>query len=508
MTAPVVAPPVDGRTSAASAGAAAPLAVGAGAALLGALGSWVPSVWADEAATISATTRPWGALGRLVENIDAVHAVYYAVVHVWFGVVGTSVLTLRLLSAIAVGVAAAGVVVLGRTLAGPAVGMAAGVVFAVLPRVTWMATEGRSSALAAAAAVWLTVLLVAAVRRGGAGWWVAYAVAAGLAVDLWMFLGFLVAAHGAAVLWARVGARRVLAFAAAAAVAVGLAAPVVLRAAGQAGQVSWIPPVGLRTLRSVAVDQWFGTDGVLSLPLALVCWAAVLVAVVRGARRPQERPGPLGQRSLLVVALPWLVLPTAGVVAYSLVAAPMYAGKYLAFSVPALALLVGAAVAAVRPVSRRVLVLAVVALLAVPSYLSERVVTAKDASDWRLVAEHVDRVSRPGDAVVFTDVLDAEGASRFPGRIVAAAYPDVFAPLDDPTRAGSAWRDGTLWDRTVPLDAAADGLRAADRVLLVADLARSGDGPELRTLQGLGLRVVDVWEGTQTAVLVLEPGRA
>ena len=142
------------------------LSVGLLAALLGSAFSWRPSYWYDEAATVFASQRRLPDLWRLLDHQDAVHGLYYLGMHFWFRLVGESEFTARLPSAIAVGVAAAGVVVLGRELANPRVGLLAGLAFAILPRVTWAAVEVRSFAATTTAAVWLTVAMLVAVRRG------------------------------------------------------------------------------------------------------------------------------------------------------------------------------------------------------------------------------------------------------------------------------------------------------------------------------------------------------
>ena len=56
-------------------------------------------------------------------------------------------------------------VVFAKQFSGAQRAACAGAVFAILPRVTWAGIEARSSALAVAAAAWLTVLLVS---RGAA----------------------------------------------------------------------------------------------------------------------------------------------------------------------------------------------------------------------------------------------------------------------------------------------------------------------------------------------------
>lgn len=72
------------------------------------------------------------------------HGLYYLLMHGWFTVFPTTEFAARLSSALAVGAAAAQVVLLGRQLSGRTVAVTAGVLFAVLPRVTWAgAKPGR-----------------------------------------------------------------------------------------------------------------------------------------------------------------------------------------------------------------------------------------------------------------------------------------------------------------------------------------------------------------------------
>ncbi|MFZ2530302.1 MAG: mannosyltransferase, partial [Rhodococcus sp. (in: high G+C Gram-positive bacteria)] len=67
-----------------------PLFAGIGTALIGTAFSWVPSLWWDEAATISAANRPVGELVDVLAEWDAVHGLYYLLMHGWFHLVGIS----------------------------------------------------------------------------------------------------------------------------------------------------------------------------------------------------------------------------------------------------------------------------------------------------------------------------------------------------------------------------------------------------------------------------------
>ncbi|PRC62699.1 hypothetical protein C6A85_01690, partial [Mycobacterium sp. ITM-2017-0098] len=69
-------------------------------------------------------------LWALLHHVDAVHGLYYLLMHGWFAVAPVSEGWSRLPSSLMIGAAAAGVVVLGRQLTTSSVGLCAGVVFA------------------------------------------------------------------------------------------------------------------------------------------------------------------------------------------------------------------------------------------------------------------------------------------------------------------------------------------------------------------------------------------
>src|SRR6195256_4141324 len=138
-----------------------PLIVGAFAAAVSLSGSARPSFWYDEAATISAAySRSLGQLWQMLSNVDAVHGLYYLLMHGWFQIFGPTEFWSRAPSGLAVGGAAAGVVVLGNQFSPRTVAVASGVICAVLPRSTWAGVEARPYAVSMMAAVWLTVLFV------------------------------------------------------------------------------------------------------------------------------------------------------------------------------------------------------------------------------------------------------------------------------------------------------------------------------------------------------------
>ncbi|GHB80091.1 hypothetical protein GCM10010377_82490 [Streptomyces viridiviolaceus] len=110
------------------------------------------SVWRDEAATWQVARRSVTDIWHLLGHVDAVHGLYYLLMHELFGWFGPSTTTLRLPSVLATAVAAAFVTLIGHRLAGVWAGLAGGLVFGLIPSVQFNLQEGRPHALIAAGA--------------------------------------------------------------------------------------------------------------------------------------------------------------------------------------------------------------------------------------------------------------------------------------------------------------------------------------------------------------------
>ncbi|WP_051681844.1 glycosyltransferase family 39 protein [Cellulomonas sp. HZM] len=508
-------------------GVLAPVA-GLVAAVVVALGSWVPSIWTDEAATVSASTRSWSDLRRMIGDLDAVHAAYYALMHPWIALAGQSELALRVPSALAVGVAVAGVVVLARPVGDAfALGCAAAVV--LLPRTAWAGIEARSFALATAAGVWATVLLVEAIRRRRVAWWAGYAVLVAVAVTLNLYLVLLVLAHAVtAVTWPGVATRGRLRDAGpwlvAAAVGGVVASPVVLTTLGQSGQLGESQRSVVELARNVVVNQWFlgetpttysrpGTQAaagpggvqawqVCGVALAVVALALAAWGVLRVVRSRDDEHA----RQVVAWALPWAVLPTLVVVAYALVR-HAYAPRYLTFCAPAVAVLVVLGVRALRAEPVRWVAGALLVGLALPVVVSQRTENAKSGSDWRAVSEVVHDVSRPGDAVYFSPrVPPATDVVTLTTRGAAVAYPDGFQGLVDLTLLRTPAEAGDLAGISRTLQAAVPDLSRFDRVVVLRrhDYPSEAAARDDASLEGAGLRETTAWSGSLDEVLVFE----
>lgn len=466
-----------------------------------------PSLWFDEGATISAAaSRTLPELWRLLGHIDAVHGLYYLLMHGWFALFPPTEFWSRLPSALAIGAAAAGVVVFTRRFTpGRGTAVCAGVIFAILPRTTWAGMEARSYALSVAAAIWLTVVLVAAVRRNRPRWWVGYTVGLMVSILLSLNLILLVLVYAAMLPMLTRGVARkspALWWAAATAVALGVMTPFVVFAHGQAFQVNWLFPVSWHYAFDITQRQYFDH----SVPVAVLS-AVVMVAAI--AARLAGAPAPAGDmRRLVVICVAWIVLPTAAVVIYSAVAEPMYFPRYLILTTPAMAVLL--AICVVTVARRPVLIAGVVAVFAaaaVPNYLFiQRWPYAKEGWDYSQVADVISAHAAPGDCLLVDNTVPWRPG---PIRALLATRPAAFRHLIDIERGGYGPKVGSLWDGHVAVWLTTAKINKCTTLWTITNYDKSfpdhqvgrglppgvfGRAPAFRFPAYLGFQIVERWQ--------------
>jgi mannosyltransferase len=476
-----------------------PAIVAVFAAVVSAAGAARPSLWFDEAATISASTRSVPELWRLLHNIDAVHGLYYLAMHGWFAIFPATEFWSRLSSCLAIGIAAAGVVVVGKQFSTRTVAVCAGIVFAILPRITWAGIEARSYALTAAAAVWLTVLVVTAARRNAAALWPLYGLALVVSTLLNVFVVLMVLVHAVVVSVVARNRSAVGWWAAISTVALLVVVPFVAICRTQIAQVRWISPVHLGTVVDIAQEQYFDH----SVPFALLA-GLVLAAPLVLRRRWETR-----NRQLAVIALAWIALPTAVLLLYSVTLQPIYYPRYLCYTSPAMALLLAVCIVALFRTRERVTaVLAAFALAATPNYLvGQRGPYAKEGMDFSQVADVITAHASPGDCLI----LDNTTAWK-PGPIrpLTAARPAAYEKLFDPGRGMRALQRNRLWDAHLGIWGVADRVRHCTVLWTVSERdpavpeRQSGPaldpGPRLKRApayevpQQLGFHIVERWQ--------------
>jgi mannosyltransferase len=460
-----------------------------------------PSLWRDEGATLAAVHRSLPQLLRMLGHTDVVHGAYYVLM--WFETraAGTGVLALRFPSAVGMAVAAGFIAALGRRLVSTRAGLAAGLVFAALPGVTWYAQNARSYALVTALATIASYLLVRAMAAGPGRrwrWLTGYGVTVAAMGLGNIFALLLIPAHGLTLaLWARhhpatddgpapaaaggavaapaggapagPGRPPVRGWLVASAAALVVASPVVLISIGQRSQVSWLKPLDAAQIASVR--QLLGPPA-LAATVLLVIVATFAFCALRG-RLATDMPS-----RLLALSLPWLLLPPAVLLAAS-AAHPVYSLRYIVFCAPAAALLAGAGLAALGWAGGAV-GLALIVLVALPGQASDRRV-GSHSENLRQLSHLVAVHGRPGDALLFPRLTDRE---------FEAAYPAPYRPLRDLTLAQTPTQSGTLLGTPASAPVVRHRLTTVRRLWVIETGNERGNVP---VLNGLGFQVAHRW---------------
>ncbi|MEU3725251.1 hypothetical protein [Streptomyces sp. NPDC031705] len=381
-------------------------------------------MWRDESTTWQVAHRPLGGLAELLGRVDAVHGLYYLLMHGVFAVWDGGLWALRLPSVAGTALAAAGVAAVAHRLAGERAALIAGTAYAVLPPVQMYAQEGRSYALVAAAVVWATYLML---RER----WAAYAGMLLLGCWLHEFAVLALPAHAFAA-WRARGWRW-----AAGAVAVGLL-PLAWVSARQAqAQLGW--------LGRPSWQDW-AAYGVLVAGVGLL---------VRGAadREPVRAAVPL--------AVPLALLPPGVLMVVSLVH-PWYVDRYVLYALAGLAVLAGARFARARARGWWPWVLA--GVLVVPLGVWSAWLRTPEArkDDALAVAAVVRERGRAGDAVLFMPSRRREWL---------LSSPAVYGALRDVALARSPGDSRTLQGTELPPEGIREAVLASPRVIALMDPA-------------------------------------
>ena len=395
-------------------------------------------MWGDESVTCQLAHRDLAQIWHTAQHVDLVHALYYAVMHELFGLLGGGLLTLRLPSVLAMSVAASGVGLLGLRLAGPRAGLLAGLVFPLLPQVQKYAQEGRSYAMVCALVTWATYALVLSIPHRTRWRWAVYGSTMLLACLLHEFAVIALVAHGVTLVVSRVPRPVLSPWSSAAAGVVAGLLPLEIRSAGQSEQVAWISgPVRLRYFLIGAV-------------VGLVC-----------ARAPLGTRGPV---RLSALAVPILVLPGLLLLIASL-AKPLFVDRYVLYGNIGIALLLGAWMDYVhrRQRSPHTAWIAAVAVLAalVPPSLALRTPQSR-SNDATAIGAAVREEGRPGDGLLYL-------SGRY--RAWTAATPEDTRSLTDLALAQDPVSSDTLAGVELPAHDIAARMLEFDRIVVVRDPA-------------------------------------
>jgi mannosyltransferase len=447
------------------------------------------SYWRDEAASMVAVDRPFGQLIKLLGHTDVEHGVYYMLLWPIVHLFGTGEVVTRFPSALAMTVTAAFVTAIGRRLASPAVGFAAGLVFAAMPSTTVYAQNARPDAPSvafAAAATYLLVRVLEAEGRSRRRWLVGYAVC--MAVLGWVnvLALFLAAAHAVTVAIAvfrtqdRSAARRLAAgWLAAIVAAFAVTSPVIALSYQQRKAVAWIGPPTLHMLKFLpTLLSPYPSQRTYDAPFAVLILAVIAAGLVVSAAGGKARLAERWPAGLLKVALPWLLAPGVALILVSFIK-PLYFTRYILFCVPALALLVGAGIVALGVIVGPTAMI-VLALSGLSAQEAARTASGH-GENIRGADQIVAANARRGDAVIFYNPSEES---------LVAAYPYGFAHLSNISQAKSPAQSSSLTGTTAPASVIRQRVTRFRRVWLVEF---KHEFPLYKDIYGLGFVLVDHW---------------
>ncbi|WP_405953161.1 glycosyltransferase family 39 protein [Streptomyces prunicolor] len=295
-------------------------------AVMLALGLWGldrGGMWGDEGVTFLVGRRTVPQIWHLLHGVDAVHGLYYLLMHAVLTVHPGEV-ALRLPSVCGAAATAGLVAALGVRLARPRVGLWAGLLWAITPLTGHYAQEGRSYALVAAGVAGATLLLVRALEeRPGRSWW-PYGAVLAVTFLLHEFAVLVLFAH--AITLAATRARRTvwLGWGCAVGVAVGALLPLAWVSQRQSGQVAWLRVPDWDTTERLARDFLAVT------PTGIVFWTSLLLILLG-----------LGSGRLTSVALPLLLVPPVLLLTVSQFR-PLFHERYVLYALAGAPLLVAA----------------------------------------------------------------------------------------------------------------------------------------------------------------------
>ena len=391
---------------------------------VGMIGIGSRDMWHDEYATWTSSTLPWRQLVTLIHSYDFVIAPYYVVMHVWISVFGDGLTTLRMPSLLAMSVSAGLVALIGRRLFDPAVGLVAGLLFAVVPSTSRFGREARPYGFAMLGTLLATVALLRVLESPNTRKWVWYSIAlvgAGMAHIVAITVLF---AHAVLVVhdvrdgkdaqlrhWVR-----------AAAASVAALTPVVLIGSQQTRVIAWIQrdAAAVRQLPG----EVFGSGAVAAVVIGL----GLLVAarLLRSDRRAVQ------------LLLTWAIVPAVFCyLTFPLV--HLFLSRYLLFTMPAWVLLaaasgfamarsVGDAKPPLRLSAAGLLVVAAVAVIGLPGQATVRD-ERPTSPEFRVAFAEFSPLIRSGDGVVFAGHAKDGGNGK--EAFAYARSRGSVAPLED-----------------------------------------------------------------------------
>jgi mannosyltransferase len=379
------------------------------------------SLWYDEAYTLKWVYSPVDRLLAFIRDVEPFNGLYYLWAKAW-SLVQVGETWLRVPSAILAVASVPVMYLLTSHLAGVQAGRAAALLTAVSPFLITMAQEARSYTLVIFLVASSTLLLVRAIEQPRWWRWLAYGVAAALAVWAHVWVAFVVLAHGLATLvaWLDPVQRRWMVQGVSGFVIAGiLVLPVILLSLfGYALQPSWYLPISGEAVGRALVSLAGGS--LAYAPLGILGALVVIAGAFVGAVMMWTRPVATG-RWRWAVAVGGLVVPVVvgGLIS---VARPIFTARYLAVSLPFLLLLAAVAVASIPSRRWRTAALAGVMVL---SLVGVAIRYEIPKQDWRGASDLIRSEAAATDLIA---VFRNHGKTPLDVYLHGAAAPAPFEP--------------------------------------------------------------------------------
>ena len=395
--------------------------------------SWgieTPSLWRDEVVTATMVGGSPVAIFDVVHHhFDRVHFVYYELMWAWTQVFGTSEVSLRVPSLVAMAITAVVVFSIARRYVSWLGAMSAGLVYVLLPSSTRYAQEARSTALIVAGVAIATWLMLRAVETRNNRYWVAYILLMSGLCFLNLLVPLALIPH-AAYLYRRVPVRTMALLWAPVFAASAFVGLISVR---QRGQVAWIPGPSLEQLLLGFVSV---SGGALVLLVVAIGVLGTLVWTAVGRRWSE-----------VGWILAGLMIPFA-LLAISYVK-PMFVPRYVMFVAVFLALAMVIAAARIH-VALPVVVVVAVLVLGWSNQTFLRT-SASHNEDFRAAAAFLRAQTTRDDAIVYATPTVRMGLDYYAPKGLPAADPlavparDGLLPDNSPCAADSTAAFARVW---------------------------------------------------------------
>ena len=200
--------------------------------------------------------------------------------------------------------------------------------------------------------------------------------------------------------------------------------------------------------------------------------------------------------------MPWVVVPFISIIGFSLVVTPIYTARYFSFTTPAVALLMGTSIAALSSQWKRVAAIALMAVVALPIFLSQRGPTSKNDTNWQQAASVIQSHAKPGQDIYYGPIRTGSSLSTSK---VRDAYPAVLDQLHDITQKTTGVQTNTLWDSQWPLTHTRTILRSTPLLWVVLEhygVPSPATTKQEKYIEANGLHLKQAWRRPDTNVLL------